>query len=163
MGKKKKDVVIDKNVLPIPQLGKELGRFEGTTFYIAEHEYGVLYHVYNSMDLIIRPNVTSGYETLCDLVRNQDVYNRLEGKEREDFELNLSAIAYILSSPTFVFSSGELTFEVATLLIQHLRKQYEEAMDAPLQEETAKENLEFEQVTLAYEDLKESLKDESVS
>ena len=32
MGKKKKEQVIDKNVLPIPQLGKELGRFEGTTF-----------------------------------------------------------------------------------------------------------------------------------
>ena len=32
-------------------LGKELGRFEGETFYIAEHEFGALYHVYNSMEI----------------------------------------------------------------------------------------------------------------
>lgn len=163
MGKKKKEQVIDKNVLPIPQLGKELGRFEGTTFYIAEHEHGVLYHVYNSMDLIIRPNVTSGYETLCDLVRNQDVYNKLSGKEKEDFELNLSAITYILSCPTFVFSSGELTFDVATLLIQYLRKVYDDSLKAPLQEETIDENRKFEQATLAYEEMKDAFNEESKS
>ena len=85
--KKVEKVVEDVTALPIPKLGKELGRFEGETFYIAEHENGVLYHVYNSMDLIIRPNITSGYETLVDLVRNQELYNKLTGEEKESFEL----------------------------------------------------------------------------
>ena len=74
--------MIDEKVLPIPMLGKELGRFEGSTFYIAEYEYGILFHVYNSMDLIVRPGQSSCYETLADYVRNKEVYEKLEGKEK---------------------------------------------------------------------------------
>lgn len=160
MAKKKVEKVVDSKVLPIPQLGKELGRFEGETFYIAEHENGVLYHVYNSMDLIIRPNITSGYETLVDLVRNKDLYNQLTGEEKESFELNLSAISYVLSLPTFVFSSAELTFDLATKVIQFLQKTYDEAMQKPLQEETVQEDQEFKDAVLGLENVKEALNEE---
>lgn len=164
MGRPKKVKEVEKAVedvkaLPIPKLGKELGRFEGETFYIAEHENGVLYHVYNSMDLIIRPNITSGYETLVDLVRNQELYNKLTGEEKELFELNISAISYILSLPTFVFSSSELTFDIATMIIQFLQKSFDDAMNQPLQEETVKEDIEFKEATLALENIKEALEE----
>ena len=160
MTKKKVEKVVDSKVLPIPQLGKELGRFEGETFYIAEHENGVLYHVYNSMDLIIRPNITSGYETLVDLVRNKDLYNQLTGEEKESFELNLSAISYILSLPTFVFSSSELTFDIATMIIKFLQKTFDEAMSKPLQDEEFEKDREFQGAVLGLEDVKEALKEE---
>lgn len=150
----------DAKVLPIPMLGKELGRFEGETFYIAEHEYGVLYHVYNSMDLIIRPNMISGYETLVDLVRNKDVYEKLEGQEKEDFELNISAITYILSSPLFVFSDGKLMYDIASLIVEYLRKAYNAAMEAPLQEESVEEDRQFQESVIAMEEIKKSLEEE---
>lgn len=159
--KKVEKVVEDVKALPIPKLGKELGRFEGETFYIAEHENGVLYHVYNSMDLIIRPNITSGYETLVDLVRNQELYNKLTGEEKESFELNLSAISYVLSLPTFVFSSGELTFDIATMIIKFLQKSFDDAMKQPLQDEEFEKDREFQNAVIGLEDVKEALKEEN--
>ena len=159
--KKVEKVVEDVTALPIPKLGKELGRFEGETFYIAEHENGVLYHVYNSMDLIIRPNITSGYETLVDLVRNQELYYKLTGEEKESFELNISAISFVLSLPTFVFSSGELTFDIATMIIKFLQKSFDDAMKQPLQDEEFEKDREFQDAVIGLEDVKSALKEES--
>ena len=49
---------------PIPELGMELERFEGDTFFLAEYEDGILYHVYNSMDLVVRRGVSSAFDLL---------------------------------------------------------------------------------------------------
>lgn len=130
-------------------LGKELGRFEGETFYIAEHEFGVLYHVYNSMEIAVNMSQTSLYETLIDLVRNKDVYEKLEGEEKKNFELSLSAMIYILDCPLYSFSSVEFTFSVAETIIKQLRLIYEKAMGADLQEETKEEDKLFENAAKA--------------
>ena len=135
-------------------LGKELGRFEGETFYIAEHEFGALYHVYNSMEIAVSMSQTSLYETLIDLVRNKDVYEKLEGEEKNNFELSLSAMIYILNCPLYSFSSIEFTFSVAETIIKQLRLIYEKAMSADLQEETKEEDKLFENAAKAIDMLK---------
>ena len=135
-------------------LGKELGRFEGETFYIAEHEFGALYHVYNSMEIAVNMSQTSLYETLIDLVRNKDVYAKLEGEEKKNFELSLSAMIYILNCPLYSFSSIEFTFSVAETIIKQLRLIYEKAMSAELQEETKEEDKLFENAAKAIDMLK---------
>lgn len=135
-------------------LGKELGRFEGETFYIAEHEFGALYHVYNSMEIAVNMSQTSLYETLIDLVRNKDVYEKLEGEEKKNFELSLSAMIYILNCPLYSFSSIEFTFSVAETIIKQLRLIYEKAMSADLQEETKEEDKLFENAAKAIDMLK---------
>lgn len=135
-------------------LGKELGRFEGETFYIAEHEFGALYHVYNSMEIAVNMSQTSLYETLIDLVRNKDVYAKLEGEEKNNFELSMSAMIYILNCPLYSFSSIEFTFSVAETIIKQLRLIYEKAMSADLQEETKEEDKLFENAAKAIETLK---------
>lgn len=135
-------------------LGKELGRFEGETFYIAEHEFGALYHVYNSMEIVVSMSQTSLYETLIDLVRNKDVYEKLEGEEKNNFELSLSAMIYILNCPLYSFSSIEFTFSVAETIIKQLRLIYEKAMSAELQEETKEEDKLFENAAKAIDMLK---------
>ena len=135
-------------------LGKELGRFEGETFYIAEHEFGALYHVYNSMEIAVNMSQTSLYETLIDLVRNKDVYEKLEGEEKKNFELSMSAMIYILNCPLYSFSSIEFTFSVAETIIKQLRLIYEKAMSADLQEETKEEDKLFENAAKAIETLK---------
>lgn len=153
--------MIDEKVLPIPMLGKELGRFEGATFYIAEYEYGIVFHVYNSMDLIVRPGQTSCYEMLADFVRNKEVYEKLEGKEKEMFDLNLSAITYILTVPLYVFSSVEFTYELATCIVTNIGKHITESINnSELQEETPKENKEFEDAVIAMETIKDAIKNE---
>lgn len=135
-------------------LGKELGRFEGETFYIAEHEFGALYHVYNSMEIAVNMSQTSLYETLIDLVRNKDVYEKLEGEEKNNFELSMSAMIYILNCPLYSFSSIEFTFSVAETIIKQLRLIYEKAMSADLQEETKEEDKLFENAAKAIDMLK---------
>ena len=130
-------------------LGKELGRFEGETFYIAEHEFGALYHVYNSMEIAVNMSQTSLYETLIDLVRNKDVYEKLEGEEKNNFELSMSAMIYILNCPLYSFSSIEFTFSVAEIIIKQLRLIYEKAMGAELQEETRDDDKLFEDAAKA--------------
>lgn len=152
---------IDDKVLPIPMLGKELGRFEGETFYIAEHEYGALFHVYNSMDLIVRPSQTTCFELLVDYVRNKDIYESLEGQEKKDFDLNLSAITYILTSPLYAFSSFEFTYELATCIVQKLEKLMKESEGKPLQDETPEENKDFQDAVKGLETIKNILNEEN--
>lgn len=135
-------------------LGKELGRFEGETFYIAEHEFGALYHVYNSMEIKVNMSQTSLYETLIDLVRNKDIYEKLEGEEKKNFELTMSAMIYILNCPLYAFSSVEFTYSVAETIIKQLRLIYEKAMGTELQEETKEEDKLFENAAKAIETLK---------
>lgn len=138
-------------------LGKELGRFEGETFYIAEHEFGAVYHVYNSMEIKVSSTQTALFETLVDFVRHQDVYSKLEGEEKEHFDLNLSAIVYILSCPLYAFASAEFTYDVAAVIVKQLRLVYEKAMEAELQEETPDEDKQFENATKALEELKKQV------
>ena len=142
-------------------LGKELGRFEGETFYIAEHEFGALYHVYNSMEIAVNMSQTSLYETLVDLVRNKDVYAKLEGEEKKNFELSMSAMIYILDCPLYSFSSIEFTFSVAETIIKQLRLIYEKAMDAALQAETPEENQQFEAAVKAMEVIKQDVENDA--
>ena len=141
-------------------LGKELGRFEGETFYIAEHEFGALYHVYNSMEIKVSSTQTALFETLVDFVRHKDVYAKLEGEEKEHFDLNLSAIVYILSCPLYAFASAEFTYDVAAVIVKQLRLIYEKAMESELQEETPDEDEQFEKAVNALEELKKEVEND---
>lgn len=150
--------VIDKKVLPIPMLGKEIDRIEGETFYLALHEYGVLYHVYNSMDLIIRQNSTAAYAFLSDLITEKHFYLDVDGEEKDLFEGILYQTSILLSIPRIVFSDIDLYNILSKEMFDFLKNQTEK-LDAPLQEETPKENMEFEKATIALETLKESVKE----
>lgn len=157
MGTEKK--VIDKKVLPIPMLGKEIDRIEGETFYLALHEYGVLYHVYNSMDLIIRQNSTAAYAFLSDLIKEKHFYLDVDGEEKDLFEGILFQTSILLSIPRIVFSDINLYNILSKEMLEFLKNQTEK-LDVPLQDETPRENIEFEKATMALETLKESVKEE---
>ena len=156
MGTEKK--VIDKKALPIPMLGKEIDRIEGETFYLALHEYGILYHVYNNMDLIIRQNSTAAYAFLSDLITEKHFYLDVDGEEKDLFESILFQTSILLSIPRIVFSDIDLYNILSEKMFEFLKNQTEK-LDAPLQEETPKENMEFEKATIALETLKESVKE----
>ena len=150
--------VIDEKVLPIPMLGKEIDRIEGETFYLALHEYGILYHVYNNMDLIIRQNSTAAYAFLSDLITEKHFYLDVDGEGKDLFESILFQTSILLSIPRIVFSDIDLYNILSEKMFEFLKNQTEK-LDAPLQEETPKENMEFEKATIALETLKESVKE----
>ena len=152
--------MIDKEPLHTYDLGAEIDRLEGQTFYIAKHEKGALYHVYNSYDLVVQPSQLALYDTLVSLVENKEANEKLVGEEKENFENYMSVVSYILSTPAYALSDAELSVEIATVIVNHLNKWYDKLMNQPLQEETPKEDQEFKEATLAVEEVKESLKDE---
>ena len=152
--------MIDKEPLHTYDLGAEIDRLEGQTFYIAKHEKGALYHVYNSYDLVVQPSQLALYDTLVSLVENKEANAKLVGEEKENFENYMSVVSYVLSTPAYALSDAELSVEIATVIVAHLNKVYDKLMNQPLQEETPKEDQEFKEATLAIEEVKEALKDE---
>lgn len=152
--------MIDKEPLHTYDLGAEIDRLEGQTFYIAKHEKGVLYHVYNSFDLVVQPSQLALYETLVSLVENKEENAKLVGEEKENFERYMNIVSYILAVPAYALGDAGLAVEIATLVVKHMNETYEKLMNQPLQEETPKEDQEFKEATLAVEEVKEALKDE---
>lgn len=159
MAKKKVEKIVEPILLDCGKAAE--GKcFKGETFELTKTNKGILYHVFGGYSIFVTPNNVALYETLDDLIEHQESYNKFEGKEREDFGLNLSAISYVLDIPLFVFSSAELTFDLATKVIQFLQKTYDEAMQKPLQEETVQEDQEFKDAVLGMENIKEALNEE---
>ena len=152
--------MIDKEPLHTYDLGAEIDRLEGQTFYIAKHEKGALYHVYNSYDLVVQPSQLALYETLVSLVENKEANAKLVGEEKENFERYMNIVSYILAVPAYALGDAGLAVEIATLVVKHMNETYEKLMNQPLQEETPKKDQEFKEATLAVEEVKESLKDE---
>lgn len=159
MAKKKTEKIVESILL---DYGKAIdGKvMKGETFELTKTNKGILYHLYGGFNIFVTPNNVALYETLDDLIENQEVYNKLEGKEREDFELNMSAITYVLDVPLFAFSNAEFTFDIASKVIQFLQKVYDDAMNQPMQEETVQEDQEFKDAVLGLENVKEALKEE---
>lgn len=152
--------MIDKEPLHTYDLGAEIDRLEGQTFYIAKHEKGALYHVYNSFDLVVQPSQLALYETLVSLVENKEENAKLVGEEKESFERYMNIVSYILAVPAYALGDAGLSVEIATLVVRHMNEAYEKLMNQPLQEETPKKDQEFKEATLAVEEVKEALKNE---
>lgn len=141
--------------------GKEEDEWAGETFRITLTNKGVLYHEYGGYSVFVTPNNTALYEVLSDLVVNRDEYAKLEGEKKENFESLLTIIAYNLSLPRISFMDRDFPQEIALKTMEFLRKMYEELIEQPLQEETPKEDAVFKDATMALEELKESLDDET--
>lgn len=141
--------------------GKEEDEWAGETFRITLTNKGVLYHEYGGYSVFVTPNNTALYEVLSDLVVNRDEYAKLEGEKKENFESLLTIIAYNLSLPRISFMDRDFPQEIALKTMEFLRKMYEELMEQPLQDETPKEDAVFKDATMALEELKESLDDET--
>ena len=134
--------------------------FKGSTFEIVKSNKGILYHIYGGFSIFVTPNNVSLYETLDDLVEHHEEYDKLTGKEREDFDLNLSAITYVLDVPLFAFSSAEFTYSIASETIKYLQSVYDNAMNQELQEETVQQDQEFQDAMIGLDNIKEALKED---
>ena len=135
--------------------------FKGQTFELTKTNKGICYHLFGGYSIFVTQNNVALYETLDDLIENQETYNKLTGQERDDFDLHLSALTYVLDVPLFAFSNAEFTYDIATKVIQFLQKTYDDAMEQPLQEETVQEDQEFNDAIIGLETVKEALKEEN--
>lgn len=142
------------NGLNLKFLGKRIDDFKRETFCITLYEWGAVYHVYNSMYLVARRNMQSLYGLLEDYVLNKDIYNSLEGEEKERFELTLSAVTYVLSSPMYAFSDADLMFCMASLIVKHIKKTFDDNIDKPLQDEDIEKDIDYERAEMAVSEIR---------
>lgn len=137
--------------------GKKEKEWQGETFSITKTNKGVLYHAFGGYSIFVTPNNIALYETLCDYIDHKEEYEKLEGELKEQFDLQLSTVAYVLNTPLFAFTSSELTYCLATMIIDHLRKTFDELMDKPLQEEDVNADIQFKEAASGLEDLKKAI------
>ena len=116
--------------------GKEIDEWSGDTFRITKTNKGVLYHTYGGYSVFCTPNIKSLYETLCDYVDNKDEFSKLEGVEKENIELALSALTYCINLPSFICSDSELLFSIAGRVVEYLRETSDKLLNVPLKEES---------------------------
>lgn len=153
--------------LQTADLGKEIDRIEGNTFYIAKHENGVLFHGRNLYDFVLPySNYTQNMSGLANwLIENKQSIDNDEKDMQEFYKNTLQDFEYsfrmLLDMWLGYASTEKLKFDILGKYYTYLNEWVKQAMEQPLQEETPELNAEFKEATLAMEDVKETL-DEAV-
>lgn len=134
---------------------------KGDTFEMSVTKHGdAIYHVYGGYTLIADgQRMRSLANTIADYIINQDLVKDLDDKEKELYDLDLSATAYVLNIPMIAFSDADLKYDLASKIVTWLRETYEKAMEQPLQEETREQDVAFESAAKAIEYVKKSVKE----
>lgn len=134
---------------------------KGDTFEMSLTKHGdAVYHVYGGYTLIADgQRMRSLANTIADYIVNQDLVKDLDEKEKELYDLDLSATAHVLNIPMFAFSDPELKYDLASKIVSWVRETYEKAMEQPLQEETREQDAAFEDAAKAIENIKKSVKE----
>lgn len=152
-----------KGQLSVPSTPYDMGEivktWSGNTFEMGITTHGAYYRTYGGYLVFAASNQISLYETLRDYVENHEEYDKLEGKEREDFELTLSAVTYVLGMNSFAFSDASFLFDTAGNIVTFLREKSEQLLNQDLQEETPELDEQFKQATLGISSLQEDLKE----
>lgn len=141
--------------------GKKINELVGNTYRITLTDRGVLYHEYGGYNIFVTKQDSAIYDTLADMVVNQDKNNSLEGEDKENIELMLSAVGWILQVPKIALTDARLTIEMATKIINHINEKYNELMGKELQKETVMEDGLFKDAVMAIEEIAEEVKKES--
>lgn len=138
-------------------VGKEEETLKGDTFELTRTSKGIIYHTYGGYNIFVTPNNNALYEMLNDYIVNQEIYNKLEGEEKQQFETTLSAVTYCLNVPLIVFTNADLTFKIATDVVSYLRELQSKMLDSELQEETVAEDEQFKNAVTAIDNIKDEI------
>ena len=136
--------------------GKKIDEFKGETFRVTLTDRGVLYHEYGGYSVFTTPNNKSIYNTLADMVENKEENANAVGEAKTNIELAMSAVGYCLALPRIAFIDADFTFEIATRVIDFIKKQYDELMGEELKKETIEEDAQFRASVLDMEELKKA-------
>lgn len=129
------------------------------SFSIIDTEVGIIFHVKGGYDVFVQPRMASLYQHLRILIDNKHRYEGLSDKEKQIFDAVFSATVTNLEIPLFMACNDVYLFDIAEKALACLNKAADEALNAPLQEETPIENAEFEQKLQASLVIEEAFKD----
>lgn len=139
-------------------IGAEQYKIERNSFYIAKHEKGVLFHIYNSFDLVVPVSNNALYATLIAILEeHNNEYESFTDEEKLDHDTYIEAIGIILAMPLTIFTDTEFAINIATQVIQRMDLKVRQAMEVALQDETVEQDAIFKDAVLGFESLKESI------
>lgn len=139
-------------------IGAEQYKVERNSFYIAKHEKGVLFHIYNSFDLVVPVSNNALYATLIAILEeHNNEYESFTDEEKLDHDTYIEAIGIILAMPLTIFTDTEFAINIATQVIQRMDLKVRQAMEVALQDETVEQDAIFKDAVLGFESLKESI------
>ena len=142
------------------EIGAEEYKIERGSFYLAKHEGGILFHIYNSFDLVIPASSQSLYGTLLSVLEeHKNEYESFSDEDKLDHDTYIEVIGIILSMPLTIFTDTEFAINVATQVMQRMDMRVRQAIEASLQDETLEEDVKFRDNILASEEAREELKD----
>ena len=136
-------------------LGEELYKIERNSFYMAKHERGVLFHIYNSFDMVIPISNNSLFSTLSAVLdEHMNEYENMTDEEKLDHDTFVETIGILLAMPLTLFADTEFAINVATQVIQRMDQLVRAANEQPLQDETVEEDAEFRERAIIAEEAK---------
>lgn len=142
------------------EIGAEEYKIERGSFYLAKHEGGILFHIYNSFDLVIPASSQSLYGTLLSLLNeHKNEYDSFSEEEKIDHDTYIEVVGIILSMPLTILADTEFAINVATQVMQRMDTLVRQAIEAPLQDETLEQDVKFRDDIIASEAAREELRD----
>lgn len=132
---------------------------EEDTYRIIVGQNASAYQVKGGYTIVAKNNLGLA-DLLNHLVVDKKEADNLLGEDKDIYETYLSALVYTLNIPMLAATDQEFMFNVATETIKYLQGQMEKIKEVELQDETPKENMEFEAATMAIETLKKELNKE---
>lgn len=128
--------------IAIDDIDQELN---GDTFTMAILKDGsVVYKVYGGYTVIADPRVTGLNETIRNYIRVANGDIEIQDAEKEDVEVALEAMRYVLSAPMYAFSSDDIMYTIATDIVRWINATAEAILNQDLADEDAQANIEFE-------------------
>lgn len=142
------------------ELGQELYKVENGHFYISRHERGILFHIYNSYDIVVPISHSCLYSTLLSVLNERELeYESLSEEDKKDSDTFLEVVGIILAMPLNIFNDTEFAIDIATQVLKRTNELYEKAANAELQDEDLYKDEEFVEMTLDAENIKNTIID----
>lgn len=104
----------------------------------------IIFQAKGGMSIVVKPTMTALFEHLTVLLDMKDRYEELDEEGKKSYELLYSATVWMLEVPIFATCSDEMFFGIVNDILSRFNKFTETELNKDLQEETPKENAEFE-------------------
>lgn len=157
------DLILNQKQLDIVPLntfdvGKELKRKQGTSFYVSINENGAVLHIYNNIEYLVHPNNKALFSLLENFV---DGYEGDGSDEYKDLYTAIyTCILYIFCIPTWSAMDLNLMLEFATKMLNYINEKANNLLHTDVTGETFKENVEFENVSILLDSISSEIKSE---
>ena len=113
----------------------------------------IIFQAKGGMSVVVKPTMTALFDHLTILLEMKDNYDELTEEGQKHYEMLYSATVLMLEVLIFATCDDEMFFGVVNDILARFNKFTETELNKDLQEETPKENAEFENLNEAFNEM----------